>query len=87
MQAGHTGSRLPDSTISMSRRANVWDNAPMKSFFKTLRVERIYHVRYETRAQARLNIFDWIEGYYTRRCLHTSIGFLTPVDEVALIAA
>ncbi len=76
------------ATISMSRRANAWDNAPMESFFKTLKVERIYEVHYETRAQARLDIVDWIEGYYNRERLHTSIGFLTPVDyEAALIAA
>ncbi len=76
------------TTISMSRRANAWDNAPMESFFKTLKVERIYQVRYETRAQARLDIVDWIEGYYNRERLHTSIGFLTPVAyEAAMIAA
>ncbi|WP_425125852.1 IS3 family transposase [Burkholderia gladioli] len=76
------------ATISMSRRANAWDNAPMESFFKTLKVERIYQVRYETRAQARLDIVDWIEGYYNRERLHTSIGFHTPVDyEATMIAA
>ncbi len=53
-------------TISMSRRANARDNAPMKSFFKTLKVERIYQTRCETRAQARLDIVDWIEGYCNR---------------------
>ena len=74
--------------ISMSRRANAWDNAPMESFFKTLKVERIYQLHYETRAQARLDIVDWIEGYYNRQRLHTSIDFHTPVDyEAALIAA
>ncbi len=72
----------------MSRRANAWDNAPMESFFKTLKVERNYQVRYETRAQARLDIVDWIEGYYNRQRLHTSIDFLAPVEyEAALIAA
>ncbi len=74
--------------ISMSRRANAWDNAPMESFFKTLKVERIYQLHYETRAQARLDIVDWIEGYYNRQRLHTSIDFQTPVDyEAGLIAA
>lgn len=52
--------------VSMSRRANAWDNAPMESFFKTLKVERIYQTHYATRAQARLDIVDWIEGYYNR---------------------
>ncbi|WP_250866622.1 IS3 family transposase, partial [Caballeronia sp. INSB1] len=74
--------------VSMSRRASAWDNAPMESFFKTLKVERIYRVHYETRAQARLDIVDWIEGYHNRERLHTSIDFCTPVDyEARLIAA
>jgi transposase InsO family protein len=45
-------------TMSMSRRTNAWDNAPMESFFNTLKVERIHQVRYDTRAQARLDIVD-----------------------------
>jgi putative transposase len=64
---------------SMSRRANCWDNAPMESFFKTLKIERVYQLRYETRAQARLDIVDWIEGFYNYRRLHSSIGYRTPV--------
>jgi hypothetical protein len=60
----------------------------MESFFKPLKVDRIYEVRYETRAQARLDTVDWIDGYYNRERLHTSTGFLAPVDyEAALIAA
>jgi putative transposase len=63
---------------SMSRRGNCWDNAPMESFFKTLKVERVYQLRYETRAQARLDIVDWIEGFYNYQRLHSSIGYRTP---------
>ena len=75
-------------TMSMSRRANCWDNAAMESFFKTLKVERIYQVRYATHAQARLDIVDWIEGFYNRVRLHTAIGFLAPVTmERSLLAA
>jgi len=75
-------------TVSMSRRANAWDNAPMESFFKTLKVERIYQTRYETRAQARLDIVDWIEGYYNRQRIHSSTGYRTPVQaEETLMAA
>lgn len=60
----------------------------MESFFKTLKVERIYQVHYETRAQARLDIVDGIEGYNNRQRPRTSIGFLTPIDyKAALIAA
>jgi putative transposase len=73
---------------SMSRTANCWDNAPMESFFKTLKVERIYELRYETRAQARLDIVDWIEGFYNQRRLHSSIGYETPAHvEFSLMAA
>lgn len=75
-------------TMSMSRRANCWDNAAMESFFKTLKVERIYQVRYDTRAQARLDIVDWIEGFYNRVRLHTTNGCLAPVTkERSLLAA
>jgi putative transposase len=73
---------------SMSRKANCWDNAPMESFFKTLKVERIYELRYETRAQARLDILDWVEGFYNQRRLHSSIGYETPAHvEFSLMAA
>ncbi len=74
-------------TVSMSRRANAWDNAPMESFFKALKVECIYQTRYETRAQARVDIVDWIEGYYNRQRMHTSIGYCTPVEYEILRAA
>ncbi len=60
----------------------------MESFFKTLKVERIYQLRYETRAQARLDIVDWIEGFYNHRRLHSSIGYRTPANvESSLMAA
>jgi len=63
---------------SMSRTGNCWDNAPMESFFKTLKAERVYQLRYETRAQARLDIVDWIEGFYNHQRLHSSLGYQTP---------
>ena len=47
---------------SMSRKGNCWDNAPIESFFKTLKVEWVDRIRYATRAQARLDLIDWIEG-------------------------
>jgi putative transposase len=60
---------------SMSRRANCWDNAAMESFFKTLKVERTHLLRYDTRTLAKLDIVDWIEGFYNRRGMHSSIGY------------
>ena len=60
----------------------------MESFFKTLKVERVYQLRYHTRAQARLDIVDWIEGFYNHRRLRSSIGYQTPAHvESSLIAA
>ena len=89
--ASHAYRRLAEDfaiTISMSRKGNAWDNAAMESFFKTLKVERVYQVRYDTRAQARLDIVDWIEGFYNRVRMHTSIGYLAPVTkERSLLAA
>jgi transposase InsO family protein len=59
--------------VSMNRRANAWDNAAMESFFKTLKVERIYQGRYKTREQPRLDIVDWIEGFYNRQRIYSPI--------------
>ena len=73
---------------SMSRRANCWDNAAMESFFKTLKVERTHRLRYDTRAIAKLDIVDWIEGFYNHRRMHSSIGYKTPAAaESSLLAA
>ena len=73
---------------SMSRRACCWDNSAMESFFKTLKVERVYQLRYETRDQARLDIVDRIEGWYNRGRIHSSIGYQTPAGfERGLFAA
>jgi len=73
---------------SMSRKGNCWDNAPMESFFKTLKVERVHQLRYDTRAQARLDIVDWIEGFYNRQRRHSAINYQIPVAaESGLMAA
>ena len=73
---------------SMSRKANCWDNAAMESFFKTLKVERVDQLRYDTRAQARLDIVDWIEGFYNCVRIHSSIGYQAPASaESGLMAA
>lgn len=71
---------------SMSRVGNCWDNAPMESFFKTLKVERVYQTRYVTRDQARLDIVDWIEGFYNRQRRHSAINYQTPVAAEACMA-
>jgi putative transposase len=65
---------------SMSRKANCWDNSPIESFFKTLKVERIYRQRYATREHARSDIVNWIEGFYNAKRLHSAIGYQSPVQ-------
>ena len=73
---------------SMSRKGNCWDNAPMESFFKTLKVERVYQLRYQTRAQARLDIVNWIEGFYNRERMHSAIDYQVPaIAESSLMTA
>jgi putative transposase len=67
-------------TQSMSRKGNCWDNAPMESFFKTLKVERTYRLRYTSRDQARLDIVNWVEGFYNEKRLHSAIDYRSPAD-------
>jgi len=59
----------------------------MESFFKTLKVERTHLLRYDTRAAARLDIVDWIEGFYNHRRMHSSIGYRTPADVESSVIA
>lgn len=63
---------------SMSRKGDCWDNAPVESFFGTLKQELVFHERYATRAQARQSIFEYIERFYNRRRRHSSLGYLSP---------
>ena len=65
---------------SMSRKGDCWDNAPMESFFGTLKTELVYHEDYKTRAQARLSIFDYIETFYNNIRLQERLGYLSPND-------
>lgn len=67
-------------TPSMSRKGNCWDNAPMESFFHTLKTERVHHRVYATRAQARRDLFAYIEGFYNSRRLHSALGYISPAD-------
>jgi putative transposase len=50
--------------VSMSRKADCYDNAPMESFFHTLKTELVHHRHYATRAEAKRDIFAYIEGFY-----------------------
>lgn len=65
--------------ISMSRVGNCFDNAAMESFFSTLKTE-CADQPFETRAQARTTIFEYIEAWYNRQRLHSSLGYLSPEE-------
>ena len=66
--------------MSMSRKGDCWDNAPMESFFATLKKELVHQCRYLTRRQARRDIFDYVEVFYNRTRLHSSLGYMSPTD-------
>ena len=63
---------------SMSGRGDCWDNAVMESFWATLKTELVQHERYATREQARASIFEYIEVFYNRQRLHSSLGYVSP---------
>lgn len=63
---------------SMSRKGNCYDNAPMESFWGTLKNELVHHRRYETRAQAIREITEYIEIFYNRQRRHSKLGYLAP---------
>jgi putative transposase len=65
---------------SMSRAGNCYDNAPIESFFGTLKTELVHQRRYATRAQARTDIFEYIEVFYNRFRRHSTLGNLCPVS-------
>jgi putative transposase len=65
---------------SMSRKGNCYDNACMESFFHTLKTELVYQHKYQTRAQAQQSIFEYIEIFYNRVRLHSTLGYKTPVE-------
>jgi transposase InsO family protein len=63
---------------SMSRKGDCWDNAPMESFFSTLKRERIHRRRYWTRKEATADIEDYIDGFYNRTRRHSQLDDLSP---------
>jgi putative transposase len=67
-------------TASMSRKGDCYDNAPMESFFHTLKTERVYHRQYATRAGAQRDIFAYIEGFYNRTRRHSAIGYISSIQ-------
>jgi putative transposase len=63
---------------SMSRRANCWDNAPIESFFASLKKELVHGENFATREEARASLFEYIEVFYNRVRRHSSLGYLSP---------
>jgi transposase InsO family protein len=80
--AGDYRQMLSDWSItpSMSRRGNCYDNAVSESFFATLKKELVHRRRFATRAEAEAEIFEFIEVFYNRQRLHSTIGYVPPVE-------
>lgn len=65
---------------SMSRRGNCWDDAPVESFFSTLKRELVQRSPWQTRAQARADVFDYIEVFYNRQRRRSALNYQSPSD-------
>ena len=65
---------------SMSRKGDCWDNAPMESFFHTLKTELIHHRNYKIRQEAFSNIFNYIETFYNPKRRRSSLGYKSPAE-------
>jgi putative transposase len=65
---------------SMSRRGNCYDNAPMESFWASLKKEQVHHQSYATRDQAQADIFDYIECFYNAIRRYSALGNQSPLD-------
>jgi putative transposase len=64
----------------MSRRGNCLDNAPVESFFGTLKNERVHHCDFESVAEARTAVIEYIENFYNSPRRHTALGYRTPME-------
>ena len=65
---------------SMSGRGNCYDNAPVESFFSSLKRERVRRQTYKTRDEAKADVFDYIECFYNRKRRHSTLGYISPVE-------
>ena len=66
-------------TVSMSRKADCWDNAPMESANGTVKVECVHGMHFKTRAEAAEALVEYF-GYYNTERMHSSLGYLTPSE-------
>ena len=67
-------------TQSMSSKGNCYDNAPVESFFSTLKRELVYRTTYKTREEAKQSLFEYIEVFYNRQRRHSTLGYLSPMQ-------
>jgi putative transposase len=67
-------------TCSMSRKGDCWDNAVVESFNATIKTELIHRKKWQTREEARAAIYKWIESWYNRKRLHSTLGYRSPDD-------
>ncbi len=65
--------------VSMSRKGDCYDNAMMESLFSSLKTECVNRQSYQSRSEAKQSIFEWIEVFYNRQRLHSSLAYLSPV--------
>lgn len=72
---------------AMSRKSDCWDNAPMESFFGSLKTELMQDGPFENRQAARSALFGFIEGFYNQQRLHSAIGYKAPTEMQQLAAA
>lgn len=70
-------------TASMSRKGNCWDNAPMESFFNSMKNERTHSQRYATREKAKQDTFEYLEAFYNRSRRHSALGYVSPAQHYA----
>ncbi len=72
---------------SMSRRGNCYDNAPMESFWASMKKEQVHHRHYQTHDEARADIFDYIACFYNTIRRHSALGNMSPQDFTAAFVA
>jgi putative transposase len=75
------------ATVSMSRKGNCWDNAVAESFFATIKSELVHTRSWPTNVELRSAVFEYIEAFYNRRRLHSSLDYMTPSEVENLFAA
>ncbi len=72
--------KLRSCDQSMSRKGNCWDNAVAESFFSTLKTELIHQEKFKTKIEAEVKIFDYVEIFYNKQRLHSTLNYMTPEE-------